>query len=191
MSLAGKILTVLVLLVILGWIYLFASVAQLNSSWGRAIVKHEQEVIEKTKTLADTLNKDYAVEQGLLRERGHTDDRLASLRRGIEELHDRVAEDRETASRADLRLEAEKSLVATSQAAVQRRTEERSTLQQDLAALEQQISELQAEESRLFDRLNGLMTQFERVIAENRQLIERKAGAPAPSSANPTGSVTR
>ena len=47
MSTAGKVLTVVVILALAGWIFLFAQIAQLNANWGQKI----DQLTEQVKTL--------------------------------------------------------------------------------------------------------------------------------------------
>ncbi len=47
MSTAGKVLSVVVILALVGWTFLFAQIAQLNANWGQKI----DQLTEQVKTL--------------------------------------------------------------------------------------------------------------------------------------------
>jgi chromosome segregation ATPase len=190
MSLAGKILTVLVTLALLAWIYLFASIAQLDKNWGSAIKAQEETFRNQTEALADLRLQVFALDQTILRERAATDDAEATQRRMVEDYHARLFEEREALARVQLHLEAENSLGASSKAAVERRLAERAQFQADLAKLESEVSELEARDAELLTEVNNLNDRFQALLAQNQELAAKR-GEPRPSSSLPASSISR
>ena len=52
MSTAGKVLTVLILLVMMGWIVMLSAVAQLNANWSERVAKQEKDLVQVDQRIA-------------------------------------------------------------------------------------------------------------------------------------------
>lgn len=181
MSLAGKILTVFVTLTMLACIWLSAQVAQLNRNWGQAVVDQQRFVAEKTKDLAELKSGSYLATRHLLASRAATDHGLRVARQGLEDDQTRVSQDEETRVRAELLLEAEKSINASTKAARDRRLTERADLKEALAATYEELDRLSAESDRLIAHATELQDRFQSVLAENQELLEKAKSQPLPA----------
>jgi hypothetical protein len=182
MSLAGRILTVIVTLMFLVSIWLSAQVAQLNRNWGSRIAALQK--TENPKLAADLSALEVAAfgsTEKLLAARAATDYELRLLRQDVEDTETRLSQDQETMVRAELLLEAEKSINGSTQAARERRLTEKADYLKSLADTHEELKRLAAENDRLIARANELRDRFQQVLADNQQLLERAKSRPLPA----------
>ena len=184
MSIAGKVLSVLVALLVGAAIYLLSMVAQLNRNHGKAIVAAEQRIVEQQKQLRETELQAFEVDQQVVAERAATDAMLTARRVGIEDLNDRVSLLEETRSRVEFRLDDARALSQQNEALVARRDAEIARLQQQIAATNGENDALGRSVADARDRLDALRDRFQTLLAENQELLQRVARRePAESTA--------
>ena len=181
MSTAGKVLTVLILLVTVAWIVMMSAVAQLNVNWQDKIAKQQAEFERITEESAKAKADHLAFTERARAEQDATDrDLRVHLERIIE------AEGRQSSKVEDLtRLKAQ---VADYQAAVERantnlatREAEKVKNQDDLAKKRDEIAKAQAVNADLRARLAQLQDEFKRLLAENTAGVN-KANSKAPTA---------
>jgi len=179
MSTAGKVLIVLIVLMLLGWIVSFSMVAQLNRSWGELVqqLTDQADKLEQQKqaTLAEVekLKTSIGSEQVALRQD------VALLRTQISNAERALSDAKETQQRVTNQLAETNTALADAQSAVERRTKEVAelTTRKDQAMAE--VNQLKSDVGGLMDQLQQLRSEFQATLEENRSLLQRLAGSGA------------
>ena len=187
MSTAGKVLTILVLLVMIGWIVMLSAVTQLNVEWEQRIAKQEATLQDATKKADDNakliidLTESARAEQtNKARDLREVEDRIIAAER-------RQSTNKERLAAVEFQLASYLSSVEKAQTNNATREAEKAKGIEDLAKKRDEISKLQAANVELRDQLAKLQGEFKAILADN----ESKANAagqsrPAPKPASAT-----
>jgi hypothetical protein len=181
MSTAGKVLTVLILLVMVGWIVMMSAVAQLNHNWAEKVDKQEKEFVRIADEAA-TAKASYLA----LTEQARAEQDATHRDVRVREAQLAAADARRSSKVEDLtRLKAQ---VADYEAAVQKSTTNLATREaekakdlDDLAKKRDEIAKLQATNAELRSQLAQLQEEFKRLLAENTTEVN-KASSKAPAA---------
>lgn len=176
MSTAGKVLTVLILLAMVGWIVMLSAVTQLNVNWQTKIATAETSLTQAQ----DQIAKSKAATLDLtMRTKAEQTNRARDLR----EIQGRIAaaEGRLSLKTEDLtRLQFQ---VTDYQAAVERakvnsatRLAEKTKALEGLAAKRVEIAQKQDENAKLRDQLSKLQTDFQRLLSSNAKQVRSSSG---------------
>ncbi len=175
MSTAGKVLTVLNLLVMVAWLIMLSAVTQLNVNWHQRIAKQEADL----QTAKDRIAQNTTAVLDLT-EQTRADQ--SAKDRDLREVQGRIiaAEARQSAKTEDLtRIQFQ---LAEDNAAVQRantnlttRQAEKAKAEENLAAKRVEIAQRQDENARLRDQLAKLQADFKRLLANNSKLTNGAA----------------
>jgi chromosome segregation ATPase len=176
MSTAGKVLTVLILLVMVVWIVVMSGVSQLSYNYAQKIDTQQKE-LDKLAADAAKANSDILrlTEQARLEQDATDRDLRLSLTRIA------AAERRQSSTIEDLtRL---KNQVADYLAAVERakinlstREAEKAKGEEDLAKKRDEIAKTQATNAELRTQLAQLQDEFKRLLAENTAAVAKASG---------------
>ncbi len=188
MSTAGKVLTVLILLVMVTWIVFLSAVTQLNVNWQQKIIAQDKQLAQASDDLAKAENSFTDLTSATVAEQSNKS-------RELRELAARIAGIESRQSTVISTLAGVKYQVAGYQVAVQRaetnnttRKAEKAKATEDLAQKRDIIAKAQALNSELRDELAKLQDEFKQMLAENKTLIDKAAqGRPAPKPASSTG----
>ncbi len=181
MSTAGKVLTVLILLAMVGWIVVMSAVTQLNVNWQTRILQQEKDAdsAQERATKANASALDLTARTKA--EQTARDRDLREIQGRTIAVEGRLSIKNEEASRVKFQL-------ADYQAAVERaklnqttREAERVKVEQDLAAKKVEIAQRQEENAKLRDQLARLQTDFKRLLADNARRLS-KDGESRPAS---------
>lgn len=183
MSTAGKVLTVIVTLAIIGWIVLVAKVADLNRNWGQEIDRLAGEIQKLDEGIVksrDGLNKTLAA---IRLQQDEKDRELSVLRIQLSKLGKFEAQVQQAVTDVQLQIQLVQEATKDAQAGAQKRLAEREQTKQDLAASQGEVQKLQESVGDLSGRLQRLQSSFIATQQENRQLLQqlrsRAAAAPA------------
>ena len=185
MSTAGKVLTVLILLVMIGWTVVLASITQLNMNWHEQIAKQEKTLTETTdrvesanKSVID-LTEAIRIEQtNRARDLRDVEDRIIAAER-------RQSTNKEHLTAVQSQLAAYLAAVEKAQANNATREAEKVKVTDDLAKKRDEIAKTQAVNSDLRDQLGKLQDEFKQILADNaRKANDAGQGRPAPRPAS-------
>ncbi len=187
MSTAGKVLTVLILLVMMAWIVMLSAVTQLNVNWQTRIAK-----VEADSNTAKTRSADNTAKYLDLTEKTRTEQAAKDL--DLREIQGRTAaaEARQSSKTEDLtRIQIQ---VAAYEAAVERakvnqstRESEKAKTQADLDAKRIEITKKQDQNNQLRDQLARLQDDFKRLLTNNAKQLDKDGSGndrPTPRSAS-------
>ena len=173
MSTAGKVLTVLILMVVPIWIFLVAAVADLNTNGTQAVkrlqeqvARLETQVVANEKKILD-LQDQIAFEQTAMdRDRTVIRTQLAAVER---------ARSATIEIKRDLQLQLETIAAALKNAEVARdhRIAEQTAEIQAKADAEKNVDQLQGENSELMTQLQRLRGEFKTTLEDNRKMVDR------------------
>lgn len=179
MSTAGKVLTAMAILLILGWIVLIAKVADLNNNWGQQIDRLTADIsrlegeLEATNLSIDQTRFD------LVSSQERKDGELLVLRSQISKLNalDSIREE----SLKDVELQIQLVLDATkdAEAIKAKRIAEKAQTEQELTSVRTEVQGLQESVGSLVDQLSQLQSSFIATHEQNQQLIQRLKGTEA------------
>ena len=175
MSTAGKVLTVLVLLVTLVWVVMLSAVTQLNVNWEQKIAAQQKNLDDLTKEAAQARDSILALTEEARAEQDATDRDLRVVLEKIAATEGRQSSTTEYLTRL-------KAQVADYLAAVERartnlatREAEKAKNLDDLAKKRDEIAKAQATNAELRTQLAQLQDEFKRLLAENTAKLDRAA----------------
>lgn len=181
MSTAGKVLTVLILLAMVGWIVVLSAVTQLNVNWQNRIAQGEKDANTAQDRATKAINDAYDLTARTKAEQTAKDRDLREILGRTIAVEGRLSIKNEESSRVQFQL-------ADYQAAVERakqnqttREAERLKVEQDLAAKKTEVAQKQDENAKLRDQLAKLQTDFKRLLTDNSRRLG-KDGDSRPAS---------
>jgi chromosome segregation ATPase len=173
MSTAGKVLSVLVILVAVAWVFLTAAVSQLNHNGTKAVddlkvqvAKLETELTKATREL-DKAKDDWHLDQAA------TQKRLTVLQARQSDLEKSRSAVQEIATRVTLQLADAESIAKTSATDRDQRIVEKKAETEALAKARAEVEQLKTERTELVGRLTELRKKFQTTLKENRSLTQR------------------
>lgn len=182
MSTAGKVLSVLVILVTVAWVFLTAAVSQLNRNGTKAVddlkvqvAKLETEVTKAARDL-DKAKEDWHLEQAV------TQKRLTVLQARQSDLEKARSVVQEISTRVTLQLADAETIAKTSAADRDQRIVEKKAETEALKKARADVVQLKAERTELVGRLTELRKKFQTTLDENRSLtqrVQKKSTVPA------------
>jgi len=179
MSTAGKVLIVLIVLALLGWLVSFSMVAQLNRSWGEHVQQLTAQADKLEKDTQASLAEAERLKTSIGNEQVALRQNLALLRTQISMAERTLSDSKETQQRVSNQLAETNTALADAQSAVERRTREVAALTLEKNEAVGEVNQLRAEVGGLMDQLRQLRTEFQATLDENRSLLQRLAGSGA------------
>ncbi len=191
MSTVGKVLTVLVILPALGWLFLASKVAEWNRSWGKQSEKLAKN-IETTREQADQSEIRIAqlkreIDQ-LLRQK---DDQVTGRRTLLSALLRSEGNLKETIDRYQLQQASMQTGVEASRRRLEVNNQELAETRKNVTDAQAELARLKEDNARTRSQLAELRRSFETTLAENRQLVERAQAAATASPASSSSSRDR
>lgn len=179
MSTAGKVLTVLILLVMVVWIVMLSGVSQLNANYGQKI-QREQADLEKVTADAVKANADYlsTTEKARL-EQDLTESELRLKLADIASAERRRTTSVEALTRVTLQLEGCQRDVEVAKKNLEIRDAEKVKAEELLAKKREEIARLQATNAESKAQLAQLQEDFKKLLAENAARIKSPGAKPA------------
>ncbi len=173
MSTAGKVLTVLVLLVVPIWILLVAAVADLNTNGTQAVKTLQDQVSDLKAKVIDTQKNIASLQDQIALEQMAMDKDRTVIRTQLAEVERARAATLEITKDVLLQKEMIDAAVKTAEAARDRRNAELEAEQQAKATVENDVARLQGENSELMSHLKRLRDEFKATLEENRKMVDR------------------
>ena len=187
MSTFGKVLSILVALSLLGWIFLAAMVSKHHENWGERVAALNAD-IAKLKTelppLVAEIDENRAratlVQVSLLKAQ-------TNFRNALTMGQTTESDTKEALSRYTLQLATVEQEVKAAQARQEVRAREKSDLDKSILKEQAGVQDLMAENKALKDELSGLQKSFLDTVAENKTYADRLSKSAKPST--PTGAA--
>lgn len=173
MSTAGKVLSILVTLAIVGLLVLFSMITSLNQSWGEKIQGLEKNVAsleDDLKTTLDEINRLKIDATASQRERERV---FANLASQLSKLANADSTTKETLSRFTIQLTSVQQQVETAQRLQDGRQAELDQARRDTDEATAEVAKLKSENDALHGELTQLQRDFTSTLGENKRLIER------------------
>lgn len=172
MSTAGKVLSVIVILAIVGWIFLFSMITDLNKNWGAQIVKLTKDV---EKLEADLPKATEALDTALAdatREQVRVNDTLTVFRARLSDLETLDTESRESLDRIKYQLASAQASVKSAKNDLEFRKSEVAQTEKDLATERAKVETLKTAVAGLMSELSDLRNTFISLLAKNKEMLE-------------------
>jgi len=175
MSTAGKVLTVLILLVMIVWLVVLSGVTQLNVNWEEKIAKQDKQLDQLQKDADAAASRLLSLTDQARLKQDETDRELREILGRIATAERRQSDVVEKLSR--VKFELAEYLAAVEQANVNKATREAEFAQgeADLVKKKEEIAKAQGLNSDLRDQLAKLQDEFKRILAENTAQVEKAA----------------
>jgi predicted nucleic acid-binding Zn-ribbon protein len=183
MSTLGKVLSILVALSLLGWIFLASLVADYHSNWTKRLADLKTEVAkvqgelpplaaEIDKTKADINNLQVALERS-----------RRNFRTDLARAQNAESETKETLLRFNIQLDMVKQEIAAAQAREAVRKQEVADLEKNIEKEKATVAEMMVQNKTSRDELFSLRKSFIDTLAENKSYVERLLKASPPAAA--------
>jgi len=173
MSTAGKVLSVLVMLVLVVWVVLAAGVARLNTNGNKALHDLIEEV-DKLRAEVDQTQVDVAGlrdQTSTIQEKVHRDLTVLRDRQvGLQKSHSQIVE---SLARYTYQLGTVEESVKSAEALLQHRIGERDAEQKAVADTRSEVRTLMADSSQLMNRLDTLRKTFQKTYQANVENLGR------------------
>jgi chromosome segregation ATPase len=188
MSTAGKVLSVLVILVAVAWMFLTATVSQLNHNGAEAVEQLKKQVEKLDKDVATATHDLQKAKDDWTLDQVATQDRLTVLQARQTDLEKARSVVQEIKTRVDLQLADAETIAKTSATNLEQRIAEKKNETEALVKTRTEVEQLKTERTELVGRLTELREKFKATLEENRSLTERvqkKGAVPASRSVSP------
>jgi HD superfamily phosphohydrolase len=175
MSTAGKVLTVLILLVMAVWLVMMSAVTQLNVNHAQKVQKQQAD-LEKVTADAEKATKDFLSLTENARLVQDLTDRELRVRLGrISAGERRQSSTTEDLTRLKFQLADYLAAVEKAQKNLATREAEKAKGEDDLAKKKDEIAKAQAENAELRTQLAQLQDEFKKLLAENAEAVSKAA----------------
>lgn len=176
MSTAGKVLTVLTVLLMFVWIFLISGVAQLNANSGKTVAELQKKAVdlqdETTKAQGDALDTRDAV----VKEQEAKDRELRNARIELSTVERQLTSTRERLSRLQFQLETYAKALATAREDLDLRNKEKADLETAKANGTAAVDKLRSENAERLDRLAKLRDEFQQTRQRNASTVDSLRG---------------
>ncbi len=189
MSTFGKVLVVLNMLLVLGWIFLMAAVADMNANWGKKVNELRAQTEKTESEIPPQIEK---IQQGRTEAtllQVEAERARVSFRSELARLQRAETETKEARSRFELQQKAAEDADQSSKERAAFRLRERRETQKELEKAEAEVRELIAENNDLRKELKGLQDSFLQTVEENKALVQksRKGGSASETKVKSAG----
>ena len=185
MSTAGKVLTVLILLVMVGWIVMLSAVTQLNVNWHTRIAKQEADIVTFEARATAARVKTLAVVEQTRAEQASKDRDLRQLQEQVGAREAQQSMRTENLTRIQFQLAEYQIATQKAELNLTTRDAELAKARQDLAAKRVESAKRQDENVQLRDQLAKLQDDFKRLLTNNAKTVDKISGdrpVPQPTS---------
>ncbi|HEV3165121.1 MAG TPA: hypothetical protein VGZ22_13935 [Isosphaeraceae bacterium] len=173
MSTAGKVLSVIVILALFGWLCLMSMVARLNANWGQVVVAQDKKLESLQKEMVDTRDQLAKVKNDIAFAQEVRDKDIVTHRIAMAKKEKILSDTTETLERAKNQVKGQQASQATAEEIKKRRTDELAETHRLLAEARDDVRKLIAQNKELGDRLDELQKNFISARAENQKLLKR------------------
>ncbi len=189
MPTAGKVLSILVSLALVGWIFLASQVSELNRNWGQKLQKLEADIDRVSTEVATAGQQLDDLKATVVLGQSIKEQDLTRLRAELSKVQNAQAYSRETLDRFSLQAASVAEQLKGAEERRVRRTEEKAAADREFNTAVAQVQQLATENQQLLGRLTTLRQDFESLLSQNQQLVNQIVGGLAPASP-PAGSAS-
>jgi len=173
MSTAGKVLSILVTLALIGWVILLSMVAQLNSNYGQVVQKNQTQFEALEKQVQDAVAQLREAQAGLERDSKAISLLIFAYRQQVADTERLLSEAREALARVNLQVEAQQVAKTNAEDTRDKRQQELDDLKaqrgEEIRRNEQLIAAT-AEDRKQWEKLHD---EFQKVLSENTELVKK------------------
>ena len=171
MSTAGKVLTVLILLAMVGWIVMISAVTQLNVNWQTRIAQQEKDLKGAQEKAVGQNNLALDLTAKTKAEQTAKDRDLREIQGRASATEGRLSVKTEELTRVQFQLVDYKAAVERAKVNQATREAEKVKAQETLDAKLAEVARIQDQNAKLRDQLAKLETDFKRMLADNAKRI--------------------
>ena len=187
MSTAGKVLTVLILLVMITWIVMISAVTQLNVNWQEKIAAQDKQLKDATDGLTKATRSFLSLTESTRVEQTNKDRDLREVSARITAVEARQSIVTESLARLKFQVAGYDGAVKRAETNNATRKAEKAKLDADLAQKLDLIAKSQAVNADLRGQLSRLQDEFKQLLADNKTMVDKAAQArPTPKPAAST-----
>lgn len=176
MSTAGKVLSVLVALAILGAIFLSASVAQLNRSWGQRLIQVEAELKQAQDAIPPVQTEIRQLKAQIDLVQLEKDDQLTRLRSELSKLQKADTYTKETLDRFNIQFAGSAQQIQMAKNFLDTAKRERAETQQNYADTLAELNKLADENSHMLDELERLRSSLVATLHQSQSDLREILG---------------
>jgi chromosome segregation ATPase len=178
MSTAGKVLTVLIMLVMFVWLVMMSAVTQLNVNYGQKIQKQQTDLDDVTKKAADTNTAYLDVTEKARQQQDITERDLRIKLAEIAAAERRLSTTQEALSRLKFDVADYEIAVTKAKTNLENRENEKIKGEENKAKKLDEIAKAQALNAELKAQLAQLQEDFKKLLADNSAKIKAPSAKP-------------
>ena len=171
MSTAGKVLSVLIFLATIGWIFLGAGVAQLNRSGNERLAKLEKQVEETRENLQKAEAGLVAIKDEAARFQSGMNTQIAVIRARVASVEAANSRLKGLVNNMQEQLSTVEKTVAEAQHDLEIRKQEKADEIKYLADARAEVQRLRDQDAQMTERLASLRDDFAKTYNENREKV--------------------
>jgi chromosome segregation ATPase len=179
MPTAGKVLTILLIPVTIAWLILASMATQRNRNWGKKVQELDSQIealvgtAEKPGEIAQLRAQVEQLNNKIVSQMAQTTRDSTTLRSRLSQIESTVALTREDLARLQFLVQDTERQVESARQIAERRTQEKADTEKEIGTAKDQLADLTQEDAKLRERRESLVREFQAVLAENRQLVQR------------------
>jgi len=174
MSTAGKVLSVLVVLVMAVWIVMMSAVTQLNTDASKRLADLQDEILKLKDEVGRTERNAFETRLKINDEQVGKERDMTLVRTRLSTVERQLSTTRESLSRVQIQVENYTKALETAKAGLALRNEEKAKVEKDKAEEEAVVKRLQGENSELTERLLKLRTDFQTTLKQNQAEVQKQ-----------------
>jgi len=174
MSTAGKVLSVLVVLVMTVWIVMMSAVTQLNTDASKRLADLQDEILKLKEEVGRTERNAFETRLKINDEQVGKERDMTLVRTRLSTAERQLSTTRESLSRVQIQVENYTKALETAKAGLALRNEEKARVEKDKAEEEAVVKRLQGENSELTERLLKLRTDFQTTLKQNQAEVQKQ-----------------
>ena len=185
MSTAGKVLSVLSVLVLAVWIVLMAAVTQQNTDANKRLNELKEEIVKLKDDVSKTESNAFETRLKINQEQVGKERDMTLVRTRLSTAERQLSNTLESLSRLQIEVTNYTQALATAKGDLVARNEEKAKVEKDKAEEEAVVKRLQGENAELTDNVLKLRADFQKALKENQAEVQRqlKGGKPLTRSA--------
>lgn len=192
MSTAGKVLSVLVVLVAVVWVMLSATVAQLNRNGTQAVEDLQKKVAALEVQVVEAARAFDQLKESTHLEQLKTQSELTTIQARQADVEKTRSEVKEIATRVQLQVADVDAMVKNAGAHQKQREDDKDAEIRALAAARENVETLKDQREQMVGRLSTLRDKFKATLQQNKSLTDRlRKSAATPSALARPATLTR
>ncbi|HEU5117537.1 MAG TPA: hypothetical protein VFT74_12910 [Isosphaeraceae bacterium] len=182
MSTAGKVLSVLVALSILGAIFLSAQVAQLNRNWGQKLDQVKADLVKAQDAIPPVIVEIRQLKDQIVLIQLEKDDQLTRLRSTLSRLQKADSDTKETLDRYNIQLATADQQMQQAKLFLETAKRERAETQQEYARTLAELNQLADQNAQMLAELERLRSSLVATLQESQSDVRKILGEAEPGT---------